>query len=207
MLTEPKSVDSINAHGKANFFTLKHFRLIQLLITLGLILSIAGGTSGSTEPNGSVKVATTAKVGIALYIVAFVALTVVCFASSLHVSNVPIKEGRVPLAVVVALPFIAVRLVYAILTVTFHDHLFNPVNGDVLVLVVMSVVEEFTVVAIYLLLGFSVDRLSEVERGPLASRAWKNKNSRGGHGERHSGRNVDEEHAQELRLGSGHTRR
>ena len=166
-------------------------------------MSIVGGTKGSTEPNGAINVATSSKVGIALYIVAFVAITVVCFASSLQVSNVSLKESRVPLAVVVALPFIAVRLLYTILTVTFHDHLFNPVNGDVLVLTIMAVMEEFVVVCIYVLLGFSVDVLSDMEQGLHVSRAWKNR--KGGERDRvkRSGGNgyFGEEHVHRLGLG------
>jgi hypothetical protein len=43
----------------------------------------------------------------------------------------------------------------------------------------MAVVEEFVVVAIYLYLGFRLDRLEVNEQGPILSRPWKNKRSKG----------------------------
>lgn len=159
-------------------FTVKHFRMLQLLITLGLILSIAGGTSGTIQPDGTVKVATTSKVGIALYIVAFVALTFVYFASVSRTYCVPAKERRVPVAIAFALPFILVRLVYSACAVFLHSHLFNIVTGNVIVLVVMAIVEEFTVVVIYILLGFTVDKLEKGSAGKIAGRKWKAKKNR-----------------------------
>lgn len=191
-------------------FTIKHFRVIQLLITIGLILSVAGGTSGNMQPNGTIKVDSTSKVGVILYILSFAALTLILFISSKQVSVIPSIERRVPLAVVLALPFILMRLVYSLLVVTLNDHLFNSVNGSVVLQVVMAVVEEFIVVAIYILLGFKVDKLDPAQQGPIASRAWKNKNSgRGRRGKNGRGRGVllgivQDAHTREPRNGGGH---
>jgi hypothetical protein len=168
-------VDFVNAR-KPTFFTTKHFRILQLLITLGLILSIAGGTSGNVEPNGTVKVETTSKVGVILYVIALVGITLILFICSSKVSYIEHKERRVPLVIVLALPFVCVRLAYSILVVALHDHTFNSVDGNVPIWFVMSVIEEFIVVLIYLLLGFWVDKLDPVLQGPIASRAWKDKN-------------------------------
>ncbi|KAF2119624.1 hypothetical protein BDV96DRAFT_540673 [Lophiotrema nucula] len=168
-------VDFINASSSHPTLSTKHFRLIQILITVGLILSIAGGSSNSTNSDGQLKVSTTSRVGIVLYIVAFVALVLVFFLSVLHSSIIPHNERRVPLAVLFALPFILVRLVYSACSVFLHNHLFNIINGSVVVLVVMAVLEEFIVVVVYLILGFFVDKLDKSNQGPIASREWKNK--------------------------------
>jgi uncharacterized membrane protein (DUF485 family) len=140
---------------------------------LGLILSIAGGTSGNTNPDGTVTVSTTSKAGIGLYIAAFCALCLVLLFSISSIRVVPTLERRAAIAVIVALPFILVRLAYSALVVFVHNHLFNPITGSVAVFAAMAVVEEFIVVFIYLLLGFSLERLQPHQQGEIASRAWK----------------------------------
>lgn len=159
-------------------FTMKHFRVLQLLITLGLILSIAGGTSGNVKPDGTVSVGTTSKVGIILYMVAYAAMAFIYAASLSRSYTVPAKERRVPLAILIALPFILVRLVYSACCVFLHSHLFNIFNGSVAVYVFMGVIEEFVVVAVYVCLGFFVEKLAPDSQGPIAGREWKSK--RGG---------------------------
>jgi len=149
------------------YFTRKHFRITQLLVTLGLILSVVGGTTGKKQPDGKgVIIPTTSKIGVILYIVAYVAIALICFVSLPQSSYVPPKERRVPLAVVIALPLLAARLLYTTLAVFVHSDMFNMFSGNIAVHVAMSVVEEFVVVAIYLLLGFAVDRLSSQEQVP-----------------------------------------
>ncbi|KAF2241062.1 hypothetical protein BU26DRAFT_410496, partial [Trematosphaeria pertusa] len=167
-------VDFINAKSGATF-TVKHFRLLQVLITVGLVLNIVGGTSGNVQPDGKIEVQTTSKVGIILFIVSHVGLVLVYAASVPRTACVPPKERRVPVALLLALPFVLVRLVYSACAVFLHNHLFNIITGSVPVYVVMAVVEEFIVVAIYLLLGFAVDKLDDTQQGPLASRPWKGK--------------------------------
>ncbi|CAO2649421.1 Nn.00g068060.m01.CDS01 [Neocucurbitaria sp. VM-36] len=149
--------------------TLKHFRILQLLITVGLILSIVGGTSGNIQPNGTVQVDTTSKAGIILLIVAYAGLVLIYFISASKVSIVPNKERRVSVAIFCALPLILVRLVYSACAVFLHSHLFSIVTGSVVVHVVMAIIEEFIVVAIYILLGFLVDKLDNSKQGVVSA--------------------------------------
>lgn len=167
--------DWINARSKGHF-GVKQFRLIQLFITLGLILAIAGGTGGSTNSDGTPKIATTSKVAIALYIVAFIAIVLVWLVSMSGLSVVPTVEKRVAFAILIAFPFILVRLVYSACVVFLHSHFFNLVNGSVVVNALMAVAMEFVVVTIYLSLGFFISTLSPNDAGPIATRQWKAKN-------------------------------
>jgi hypothetical protein len=169
----------------------KHFRILQLIITLGLILSIAGGSSGSVSADGTVTVATTSKVAIGLYILAYVALALIVLLSLGKISSIPSGEKIVLVTVILAMPFILSRLAYSTLSVLLHNHLFSIVSGSVVVHVAMAVVEEFIVVAMYLLLGFKVDKLDASQQGPIANRPWKNKKNRGGR--RGRGRGEDQE--------------
>jgi hypothetical protein len=153
--------------------------VLQLVITIGLILSIAGGTSGTVQLDGTVRVASTSKAGIALYIVAYFGIVFVYLTSVPRTSVVPNQERRVPVAIILALPFVLSRLIYSACSVFLHSHLFNIVTGNVAVRVATAIIEEFIVVAIYIALGFLVIKLDAHAQGPIAGREWKNKKSRG----------------------------
>ncbi|KAL7902879.1 hypothetical protein HDV63DRAFT_412035 [Trichoderma sp. SZMC 28014] len=166
-------VDWINSRG-TQVFGMKQFRLIQLLITLGLILSIAGGTSGSSS-NGKVTVSTTAKVGVILYIIAFAGITFMLVISSGYRTAVPIQERRSPVAIAIAWPLIFARLTYSTLAIFLHNNTFSVVGGDVGVSVGLAVVEEWLVVIDYLILGFNLQKLEPEQQGELANRQWKDR--------------------------------
>ncbi|UNI15408.1 hypothetical protein JDV02_001943 [Purpureocillium takamizusanense] len=165
-------VDNINSKG-ASPFSANHFRLAHILIMLALILSIVGGTSGSSSGSGQIEPAATAKAGIALYFVAFAGLTAILVLTYGYRTSVPVQERRIPLAVAIAWPFILARLVYSALATFVHNHLFSVVSGSVAVHAGMAVAEEFVVVVIYLVLGFSLRKMAGEGHEELASRPWK----------------------------------
>src|SRR6185436_16599808 len=110
-------------------FGMKQFRLLQLLISLGMILSIAGGTSSAPDPTtGKITIPTTSKVGIILYILAFVGISLMLLFASRNAVSVPKGEHMLYGAVLVALPFILVRLAFSALAVFVHDHHFNVID-------------------------------------------------------------------------------
>ncbi|KPM42694.1 hypothetical protein AK830_g3894 [Neonectria ditissima] len=155
--------------------SVKHFRVVQLLITLGLILSIVGGTDGTPSSTGTFKPSTISQVAIILYIVAFAAMACILVVVSQSRSSAPSQEGRILIAVAVASPFIMVRLLYSILALFIHNHTFSIINGSVPVFVCMTAIEEFVVVVDYLLLGFSLEKLEPGQKGDIANRPWKGK--------------------------------
>ncbi|OCK75022.1 hypothetical protein K432DRAFT_467611 [Lepidopterella palustris CBS 459.81] len=132
------TVDWIIAREQ-RILTVKHFRLLQLLITGSLILAIAGGLSGTTNPDGTVTVNTASKVSIVLAVVAFGGISL-----------------RISLSVLVDLPFIFVRLLYSALVIFVQNHTFDIVNGSVPVQVVIAVAEDVMVILIYAMLDFTV---------------------------------------------------
>lgn len=94
--------------------------------------------------------------------------------------HIPNGERALAPAIGLALPLVLVRLAYQVLVVFVHRGAFSRLgHGSVGVHVAMAVVEEFVVVAIYLYLGFRLDRLEVNEQGPILSRPWKNKRSKG----------------------------
>ncbi|RFU80693.1 hypothetical protein TARUN_1517 [Trichoderma arundinaceum] len=181
-------------------FSIKQFRLIQLLVTLGLILSIVGGTGGSTSSNGSIEPATSSKVGIILYIVAFAGMLYILFVSYGYRALVLKQERRIILAIGIAVPFILTRLVYSAIAVFVHSHTFSIVGGDVGVRVALAVIEEFFTTLDFIILGFSLRKLEVDEQGALASRQWKDRQGdrrRGTHDRRSRDRHSRDRHSRE----------
>ena len=172
------SADSIG-HTSTGVFQAIHFHVLRLLITVALILCIVGGTS-STSSTGVYTPQVTTKVGVVIYLLALIALALIAAVTTHKLSNAPSGEKRLVWAVILALPFILVRLIYSLISVFSHDHHFNLITGSVAILVVMSVLEEMAVVVIYLVIGWKTDSVAPSNRGPIASRPWKGGLSGGG---------------------------
>lgn len=173
-------IDFINAESRPRFTT-RHFRIIQLVLLVGMVLAIVGGTNVSIDADGIYEIPSTSKIGVILYVVGFVGITFVFALSVRQGSIVPSKEHRVPIAITLALPFIFARLIYSVLSVFLHNHLFSVATGSIPVRIGMAVIEEFVVVAVYAILGLFVDRLDASGKGPIASRPWNRRNARRGH--------------------------
>jgi hypothetical protein len=178
------SADSIGKTSTGVFHAIQ-FRLLQLLITIGLILCIVGGAS-STSSTGVYQPQATTKAGLLLYLIAFITLILLAAVTMHKLSNALGDEKRLVWAVIVALPFILVRLIYSLISVFSHNHRFNLITGSVVVHVFMAVLEEMAVVCLYLVIGWMTDALTPSNRGPIASRPWKGNlagvgGARGGH--------------------------
>jgi hypothetical protein len=157
-----------------------YFRGLQILITVGLILGIAGGTS-SISPDGTYQPQTTSNVGAILYVLAFLALVLVALITVSKLTHAATNEKRLVWVVLLALPFILVRIVYSVISVFGKDRHFNLITGSVVIHVFMSVVEEMIVVIIYLFVGWRTEAVPASERGPIINRSWKGNMSGGGH--------------------------
>jgi len=166
-----RCADSIG-NASSKLFHPIHFRLLQLLITLGLILCIVGGTN-SYSSTGVYQPQTTTKAGVVLYVVAFIMLILLAVVLAAKSSNSPGGDKRIVWAVFLAIPFIAVRLIYSLISVFAHNPHFNLVTGSVVIHVFMSVIEEMLVVIIYLAVGLMVETITRADRGPIANRRWK----------------------------------
>lgn len=172
------SVDSIGNTSSKMFHAI-HFRLLQLLITIGLILCIVGGSS-STSSAGVYQPQATTKAGVVLYVIALIILAVIAAVAAKKLSNTASDDRRIVWAVIIALPLILIRIVYSLISVFSHNRHFNLITGSVVIHVFMSVLEEMAVVIIYLVVGWKTEALLPSDRGPIASRPWKgNLESRG----------------------------
>jgi len=155
------------------------FRLLQLLVTLGLILCIVGGTS-SYSSTGVYQPQDTTKAGIVLYIVAFVALCLLAGFILHKINNAPTNDKKLVWAVILALPFILVRIIYSLISVFSDNRHFNLLTGSVIIHVFMAVLEEMAVVVIYLVVGWMSETRPATVQGPIASQPWKGEMSQRG---------------------------
>ncbi|KAF7896747.1 uncharacterized protein EAF01_009150 [Botrytis porri] len=139
-------------------------RFIQLMhipTMIALALCIVGGTrefDGTSSKISSGRNLT--KIGIAMYIGVYIvqiALVIVTFKDHY---KIPPGHGRVFWAVVIANPFLAVRLFYSILAAFTSIKSFSVLDGSALVRLFVAIIEEFTVVALYLLAGLITPKLN-----------------------------------------------
>jgi len=145
------SVDSMK-DSRATPFRSVYFRLLQTLIIVGLILSIVGGTSSfSLDKQYTVK--PISKVGIILYIIAYAAEVLVAVHASSLLPTGEVEKGLL-FAVIAALPFILVRLIYSALGVIGGVHTFNSFIGSVAAFAIMAVLTEIVVVVFFLSAGW-----------------------------------------------------
>lgn len=147
---------------------------------MGTILAIVGATNSSKGTSPPTSPAVESEVAVVLYAVSFAAVSLVLLLEVPSISLVPEAERIIVPAVGLALPFIAVRVLYSLLLVFVHSGVFARTGGPVSVRVGMSVVEEFVVVAIYLFLGFRLPKLGKSEHGEILSRSSKNGRGRSG---------------------------
>uniref|UniRef100_A0A093Y042 DUF7702 domain-containing protein n=1 Tax=Talaromyces marneffei PM1 TaxID=1077442 RepID=A0A093Y042_TALMA len=157
--------------------TIKYFRLVQLAVVVGAVLGIVGAeqASSSSSPSAMTYIA------VLCYVAAYAVIVLVfCLALPFTREHIRDAERALAPAIGLALPLVLVRLAYQVLVVFVHRGAFSRLGqGSVGVHVAMAVVEEFVVVAIYLFLGFRLDRLNVDEQGPILSRTWKDRGSRG----------------------------
>ncbi|KAG7289896.1 hypothetical protein NEMBOFW57_006273 [Staphylotrichum longicolle] len=173
-------VDWVNSKKTSPLITVRHFRLIQLVILVGTILAIVGASKSNKGTSAPTAPAVESEVAVVLYAVSFAAVALVLLLEVPSISLVPEAERIIVPAVGLALPFIAVRVLYSLLLVFVHTGVFSRTGGPVSVRVGMSVVEEFVVVAIYLFLGFRLPKLDKSEHGEILSRSSKNGRGRSG---------------------------
>lgn len=145
------SVDSMK-DSRASPFRSIHFRLLQTLIIVGLILSVVGGTSSfSSDKTYTIK--PISKVGIILYIVAYAAEVLIAVHASKLLPRGGGEKGLL-FAVIAALPFILVRLIYSALGVIGGVHTFNSFSGSVAAFAIMAVLTEIVVIVIFVSAGW-----------------------------------------------------
>ena len=141
-------------------------RIIHIPCILALILAIVGGTRvASTDPSKHSSGQTYEKAGGILFLLVYVALLAVAAVTMADIRSLPWGEKRILIAVLAALPFLAVRLLYSLLTEFEDNSTFNILDGNVTVQLCMAVIEEFIVTIFFLVAGLAAPSLKNMQVG------------------------------------------
>lgn len=160
------------------FFSLIVLRVPQVLTSVGLILCIVAATSANNVAD--IASQTTLHIGIILFLAAFTILVLLTVSAAFARRSAGRGETVLIVAVACSLPFILVRLLYAVVATFGHDSSFNIVTGSVTISLVMAVLEEMVVVAIYTITGLKLD---VVPKDDLSPNAGQNMMYRAGRGD------------------------
>ncbi|RHZ59787.1 uncharacterized protein CDV56_103083 [Aspergillus thermomutatus] len=160
----------VNTSSAAPKISIRYFRLVQLAVVIGAVLGIIGAGKTQAQTNSP---SIWSEVAVIFYVAAGAALVLIFLLTIPYFASVPESERPLAPAIGVALPLDLVRLTYQVLVVFVHRGPFSRTAPSVGVRVGMALVEEFVVVAIFLLLGFRLDRLDKGQQGPILSRLWK----------------------------------
>lgn len=153
-------------------FSLVITKIVHAPAAVALILCIVGATNASSPEH--IDSENTIHVGVVLYGVVFGMLVVLTLGAWLAKRRTGDGEGLLILAVIGALPFIFVRLLYAFLSAFSQSHMFNPATGSTTAEFFMAVLDEMAVVVIYIATGLKLPAVpmgvSKSTTGTLAYR-------------------------------------
>jgi hypothetical protein len=149
-------------------FTTYVLGIPQIITTVGAILCIVGATDANSPAEISTN--STLHIGIILYIVAFGMLLILSIGAALARHYGHHGEGLLIAAVACSLPFILVRLLYSAIAAFGHDSSFNIVTGSVTITLVMVVLEEIAVVAIYTITGLKLEVMPKTQQSENGGR-------------------------------------
>ena len=139
-------------------------RLINIPIMLGLILAVVAGTkefsSNASTRNGGYSIL---KAAVLLFLASLLALTFVTFQTFRRGHFILDGEMRLLQVSILSLPFLAVRVVFSIISAfsqgsnTFS--IISDTNRAVIIQAIMSVLMEFSVVALFIAAGLTVRKI------------------------------------------------
>ena len=158
---------SILAQPWNTIFSLVLLKIIQTPAAVALILCIVGATSADTP--AQIESESTVHIGVILFTVVYVALVVLTLGSMLGRRVTGRGELSLILAVSLALPFLGVRVLYALLEAFSHEKHFNPATGSTTIALFMDEIQEMIVVLIYLVAAIKTPAIPPATNGEKRS--------------------------------------
>jgi hypothetical protein len=137
-------------------------RVIQVALlptTIALIFCVVGGIDESNSSASEISEGKKfTKIGVMIFFLIYILLFSLVVITIKDVGNAPRGEKYVYLAVVCALPFLAVRLLWSILATFSNNSDFSLAGGKPLIQLFMAIVEEFIIVCFYTLVGLTIEK-------------------------------------------------
>lgn len=139
-------------------------RAVQLLhipALIALILAISGGTDqASDDVSQHAGGRAETRAAVILFLLIYLATWLLFAITIPDFRNMKSSQTRIFLCVMVALPLIAVRLLYSLISDFGDNPQFSLVNGDETIRLGMCSIEEFIVVIMYTILGVVTPRFA-----------------------------------------------
>ncbi|KAL8629278.1 hypothetical protein Q9189_005018 [Teloschistes chrysophthalmus] len=143
-------------------FRVRVIRFLHIPNLLALIFSIVGGTRlSSNDPSRQSQGRDLAKVGIVLFLVVFIISCAIAILTFLEKSSIPQGERRLLFGVLVALPFIFVRILYSIMADFINNSTFKIYGGNATVQLCMAVIEEMIATIILIAVGLTASSIRD----------------------------------------------
>ncbi|KAK5443298.1 hypothetical protein LTS15_010833 [Exophiala xenobiotica] len=152
-------------------FSLVLLRAIQIPALVALILCIIGATN--TNDPAQIYSQSIVHVGVILYAVVFAALVLLTGGAILGWRKTTRGELPLIIGISITLPFLAVRVLYALLAAFSNDSKFNPATGSKTVMLFMDILQEMAVVLIYLATGVMAPAVPKADDDQPRSRGSK----------------------------------
>jgi hypothetical protein len=134
------------------------------MIALGLAIF---GATDEASPNTSdiQKGKTIMKSAIIIFLMIYLLVFALVVITMKDVGTAPRGEKRIYLAVLGALPLLAVRLLYSILAAFTNNEDFSIFDGKPLIKLFMAIAEEFIIVCFYTLVGLTANEVQVRRNG------------------------------------------
>jgi hypothetical protein len=148
--------------------TSRHLKIIETIITVGLILSIVGGVEAgedASKPPYGYKIHTLTKVGVGIFIASYVATVLATILTSFHASVADAGQRRLLYAIAFALPLLLIRLIYSCFSTFGHNKHFGVISGSPTALLCMALLEELIITNTYLLVGLTLAVVPKIQEG------------------------------------------
>lgn len=136
-------------------------QIIYLPAFIALILCISGGSDEtSTNPSNQKSGKAEIRAGIIMFVFIYIGLFLLTMITARDFGKIPGGERRMFVAIVLSLPFLAVRILYSILSQFSNSKTFNMLNPQIWARVLMVVIEEFVVVIMFTIVGLTIPKFS-----------------------------------------------
>lgn len=157
MRTQCKQLTTVRNDTSSWPIPARIFKLISLFSLAGLALGIAGGSLQTDRTStGAISIRPETKAAIVIFFVVYLFVVAILCILSTRVSSIAAGEKRLLIAVALSVPFIAVRLVYALIGDFAHLRSFSLVSGSTTIYLCMAVIMEIVVVIIIIAFGLTL---------------------------------------------------
>ncbi|KAF8577591.1 hypothetical protein K439DRAFT_1655058 [Ramaria rubella] len=133
----------------------KVMRILRVVLVVGVILVIVGGTDTTPDNSASEQASghTLSRVGVILFVVGYIALFAINVLLWGARENIPSNHKKLLMSLSLALPFLAVRVLYSVLGAFASPSQWSPLTGNWRLYLFMGVIMEYIVVCIYVITG------------------------------------------------------